>query len=294
VIRQLHHDSLTLFRSLDDLPAHAKGAVVAVGNFDGFHRGHRYLIDKAHQLARAQGRSSAVLTFSRHPRSVIRGDRNFELLSNDLKTLVADGLGIDCYFEQHFDEVTSRLAPHEFVKQILVDRLGAHAVFVGDDFSFGAKRSGNAQSLAEIASGFGVGVHVVSRLKDDSGAIYSSTRIRNCIEVGDFITASALLGRCWQVSGHVAAHQGVATLMLGDVMRPCPGDYLAWVSMLDKDASDTLRPALVMVRVPASRDSIAIPGVERARAGTRISVEFVRSIGFECADGPLAQQAAIG
>lgn len=278
ICRIARNERFTVYRAFDKLPTHARGTVVALGNFDGFHRGHHYLVNQAQQLSHSLGRASAILTFSPHPRRVIRGDKNFELLTPDVKALVANELGIDCYFEQHFDKAISQLTPYQFVKEILVDQLAAHAIFVGDDFSFGAGKSGGAQSLAEIAAGFGVAVHIVNRVKDEQGAIYSSTRIRDCIEAGDFIAASALLGRYWQISGYVTAQGDVATIPLGDVIRPRQGEYLAWISMLDDDSGALPTQALVMARVYPSRDTIAIPGVECLQTGTRILVEFVRSI----------------
>jgi riboflavin kinase/FMN adenylyltransferase len=211
-----------------------RGAVVAIGNFDGVHRGHQAIIARAHALARAAGVPDAVLTFEPHPRSVFQpGAAPFRLTPFRSKARFLEALGVDLLFALHFDAAFAQRSAEEFVRDVLVAGLGASHVVVGYDFVFGHKRRGTAERLVEMGAEQGFGVTVMGPLKSDAGDVYSSTRIREHLAAGRPAAAAALLGRFWEIDGRVehGDHLGrtlgfpTANIPLGEYLRPAEGIY---------------------------------------------------------------------
>lgn len=225
---------MKLFRHTTDLPAELRGSCVALGNFDGVHRGHRAVIGTAQRIAAEIGAPSAVLTFEPHPRSVFRpDDPPFRLTPFRIKARLLEALGLDMLFVQHFDAAFSSLTAQQFVEQVLVRDLGARHVVAGYDFVFGHKRGGDIAYLREMGARLGFGVTEVVPVQDDAGAVFSSTRVRQALAEGRPDEAAAILGHPFEIEGRVehGDKRGrtigfpTANVELGEYQRPKFGVY---------------------------------------------------------------------
>src|SRR5687768_13325100 len=173
---------MRLFRHYTDLPGDAFGAVVALGNFDGVHCGHRVVIGRAAEIARSRGAPLAVLTFEPHPRSLFRpNDPPFRLTPFRIKARHIEELGVDLLFVIHFDLDFSRKTAEAFIDEVLVDGLHASHVVAGYDFVFGHRRGGDIGMLYGMAPTRGFGVTEVKPASDTGGAVFSSTRVRDLL-----------------------------------------------------------------------------------------------------------------
>lgn len=185
------------------VPVRLRGGIVAIGNFDGVHRGHAHVAGAAVEAARRQGLPALALTFEPHPRQHFQPDRPLFRLSDPAgKVRLLASLGLDAVAVAAFDGAFAALTAGDFVARILVDWLGAGAVVVGADFRYGAGRAGDVAALAAAGAAAGFGVTVVDALREDGG-IVSSTAIREALGAGDVETAGQLLGRAWFVTGEV-------------------------------------------------------------------------------------------
>lgn len=256
---------MRLFRHYTDLPSDARGAVVALGNFDGVHRGHQIVIGTALERARALGVPSGVLTFEPHPRSVFRpADPPFRLTPFRIKARHIEALGVDRLYVIHFDWTFAGMTAERFVREVLVAGLGARHVVAGYDFVFGHQRGGDIALLARMGQAEGFGVTAVTPAADDGGRVYSSTRIRESLRAGRPREAADLLGRAWEIEGRVERgdQRGrtigfpTANLELGEYLRPAYGVYA------------------VRAGIDHGRDTAWHPGV--ANLGRRPTVDGVR------------------
>ena len=186
-----------------------EGAVVAVGNFDGVHRGHRAVIARAEALAAHLGRPCAVLTFEPHPTDYFRGAGTiFRLTPQAEKAQVLDALGLDGMIVMRFDDALASLPAEDFVRDLLVRRLGIAAVVAGYDFHFGHGREGTPAFLKDAGARHGFAVEIVDRVEaDDTSEAASSTATRAALERGDVRHAAHLLGRPYRVLGTVIPGQ---------------------------------------------------------------------------------------
>ena len=225
---------MRVFRHFTDLPESARGSVVAIGNFDGIHRGHQAIIGVAGRLARSMGAPLAVLTFEPHPRSFFRPDiPPFRLTPFRLKARLIESLGVDELFVLNFDETLSKLTAERFASDVLVGGLGIRHAVVGDNFAFGHKRGGNAGTLTAVGDEAGFGVTCLTRVRGPAEEIYSSTRIRDYLQAGDPTRAALLLGRYWEIEGRVqpgdrrgrALGYPTANLSLDGFLEPARGVY---------------------------------------------------------------------
>jgi riboflavin kinase / FMN adenylyltransferase len=179
------------------------GAVVAIGNFDGVHRGHRSVIDAALKRARALGRKAAALTFTPHPRLFLRPQEPLFQLSSDrnkLRLLAATGL--DGAIVMDFDAALASTLAEDFVARILGRELGIGAAAIGFDFHFGKNRCGSPSFLAAQGAALGFAVDIVPPLEDE-GRPVSSGAVRAALAAGRVVEATELLGAPWFVSGEV-------------------------------------------------------------------------------------------
>jgi riboflavin kinase/FMN adenylyltransferase len=189
--------------------------VVTIGVFDGVHRGHQALIAKTVEIAKARNLPSVVLTFDPHPSEVIRpGSHPAQLTTLRRKAELVEELGIDVFAVLPFTPELMRMPAHEFVHEVLVDRLHAAAVVVGENFTFGAKAAGNVSLLRELGRRFGF-VTYGAELQGgglpngDNGEItFSSTYVRSCIDAGDVAAAAEALGRPHRLEGIVVRGDG--------------------------------------------------------------------------------------
>src|SRR5215475_9846344 len=152
---------MRIFRHYDDVPDAYRGAVVAVGNFDGVHRGHRALIAEAETLAGERGAPLAVLAFEPHPQEFFHPDaESFRLTPFRAKARLLAETGIDTLYAIAFDASIAKRTAEDFVRDVLVDGLGVRTIIVGGDFRFGKGRTGDVGVLRELGTRYGFGVEI--------------------------------------------------------------------------------------------------------------------------------------
>ncbi len=184
-------------------PGALYGAVVAIGNFDGVHRGHRTVIGAALARAAALGTKAAALTFAPHPRRYFQPDVPlFNLSSERDKLRLLAATGLDGAIVMRFDAELAATSAQDFVEKILVGRFGVAGATIGFDFHFGQKRQGSPQYLAEQGARLGFAVDIVPPLEDE-GRPVSSGAVRAALSEGKVVEAAELLGAPWFVSGEV-------------------------------------------------------------------------------------------
>jgi riboflavin kinase / FMN adenylyltransferase len=178
--------------------------VVALGNFDGVHLGHREVLRRAVEEGRRRDAKVVAATFSPHPRAVLGAGEAPRLLTTaDLKREALLGCGVDEVFEIRFDEALSRKSPREFVRDVLVGEIGAGVVVVGENFRFGHRAAGDVGELGRLMRALGgESCAVPVRAEDGRGGI-SSTRIRQHVAAGEVEEAARLLGRAYVIRGEV-------------------------------------------------------------------------------------------
>jgi riboflavin kinase/FMN adenylyltransferase len=193
------------FRVVRDVAADGvlRGAVVAIGNFDGVHRGHKAVIAAAQARATALGRPAAALTFEPHPRAFFNpGEPLFRLLDADNKLRLLAATGLDGAIVLTFDAALAGLTADEFVKRILVERFAVSGAAIGFNFHFGMHRAGSPEFLTAEGKKYGFEVIVVPRF-EDNGRPVSSGPIRAALAAGNLDEAAEFLGYPWFVSGTV-------------------------------------------------------------------------------------------
>lgn len=220
------------------------GAVVTIGVYDGVHLGHRALIGRVRAMAAELGALSAVVTFDRHPATVVRPDSAPLLLTDlDQRLELLATTGVDYTLVVEFDRERAAESAEDFVREVLVGCLGARAVVVGHDFHFGRDRGGNVPMLQELGAELGFDVLGINLVADQAASqVVSSTRIRGLLQEGDVAGAAALLGRPHEVRGVVqhgdargrelgypTANVGVAS----DIVLPADGIYAGWYERPD-------------------------------------------------------------
>ena len=193
-----------LMVGLDAHADHLRDGIVAIGNFDGVHRGHQAVLDAAIATGAELGRPVYAMTFEPHPRTVFNPDNPvFRLTPADTKAVVMHGLGLDGMLVMTFDKTFAAHSADDFVQSILIDRLAIRHVVTGYDFHFGKGRRGSPQFLHEAGLKNGFGVSIIGAFSDESGEPVSSSRIRSALEDGNVATAAGLLGYSWLVRGDV-------------------------------------------------------------------------------------------
>lgn len=222
-----------ILRHHTEVPRPLQGAVYALGNFDGVHRGHQIVIGEAARVANELGVPLGVLVFEPHPKQFFFPDEPFfRLTPFRAKARLLEKLGVDILAALPFDAAMAKRMGPEFVLDVLVNGLHASHVVAGYDFRFGKGRTGDAAMLAYMGEAEGFGVSVVEEVAH-GGEAYSSTRIRECLVAGDPRGAAELLGHPWTVETHVMTgdQRGrtigfpTANLALEDHVQPALGVY---------------------------------------------------------------------
>lgn len=186
------------------LPAGLRGGVVAIGNFDGIHRGHQAVLGTAIDEARAEGRPALVLTFEPHPRAFFRPDVPlYRITPAPVKAMLLAALGFDAVIEQEFDHAFAGLSADAFVASVLGERLGIARAVAGFDFHFGKGRQGGPAFLIDAGHRAGFRVTLVDAYRDENAEVVSSSRIRACLARGELAEANGLLGYRLTVAGTV-------------------------------------------------------------------------------------------
>jgi riboflavin kinase/FMN adenylyltransferase len=231
--------ALRIIRHPGSAAPYRRGAVLAMGNFDGLHKGHAALIGHAGALARDNGAPIAVLTFEPHPRNVfLPGCEPFRLTPFRVKEREIARLGVDFLFIQHFDADFAKQSAESFIDDVMVGAIGTSHVVVGHDCTFGNRRRGTPDMLRERGAVGGFGVTVIEPVRGGDAAVYSSTHIRELLKAGQPREAAAQLGRFWEIDGRVALgdQRGrtigfpTANIGLGEYLRPALGVYAVRVS----------------------------------------------------------------
>lgn len=185
------------------VPGHLRGSVVALGNFDGFHRGHQAVVGAAVAHGRATGRPVVVASFDPHPVRYFRPDAPpFRLTSLDQRAALFAAAGADAMLVFDFNKTLANVYAAEFVADWLVGRAGAAHIVTGEDFTFGKGRAGNVAMLAELGAPLGLTAQAIGPVSDDAGPI-SSSRIREALIAGDPAGAARLLSRPYRIQGIV-------------------------------------------------------------------------------------------
>lgn len=217
----------------EPFPEDMRGAVLALGNFDGFHLGHQAVVGEAIRWAQAEGRKAIVATFDPHPVRHFQPDAEpFRLTTLDQRQELFGEAGADAMLVFHFDDAMAGMHADQWIEQILAGQLGVAGVVTGDDFTFGKARSGNPCVLKEVGGKFGIESRAVGAVLDD-GLPVSSSRIREALQAGDCETAARLLTRPFAIRGHVqhGDKRGrvigfpTANLDMANYLRPRYGIY---------------------------------------------------------------------
>ena len=192
------------------VPAALRGASVAIGNFDGVHRGHQALLAEAQRAAEAAGRPWGVITFEPHPRSFFRpSEPVFRLSPAPLKARLLAALGADFMLPLTFDATLAGLDAEAFIERVLGDKVGVGHLVTGFDFHFGKGRKGNADLLRSLGPKLGFTLTEVEQVTDPSrSAPFSSSAIRSALRHGSVAAAAHDLGYWWSVLGTVTAGDG--------------------------------------------------------------------------------------
>jgi riboflavin kinase/FMN adenylyltransferase len=188
------------------LPDRLKGGVVAIGNFDGVHRGHQAVLGRALDEARRRGVPALVLTFEPHPRLFFRPDLPLFILTPEpMKARLIAGLGFDAIVEQRFTADFAALSAEEFITRVLQEGLSTGHVVTGFDFHFGRKRQGGPAYLMESGKRHGFGVTLVDAFRDEGADVISSSRIRDLLAAGEVAEAAGQLGYRYTVAAEIVA-----------------------------------------------------------------------------------------
>jgi riboflavin kinase/FMN adenylyltransferase len=237
------------------VPQALRGGIVALGNFDGFHKGHQQVVARAIERARAEGRPVLVATFDPHPVRYFRPDTApFRLTSLDQRQRLFEAAGADAMIVFSFGAALAATPADEFISANLLGLIGAAGVVTGEDFTFGRGRGGNVAVLEAAGARLGFSVDAVGPVSDSAGPI-SSSRIREALKSGDCETAARLLTRPFAIEG-VVEHGDkrgrtigypTANIAIGSYLRPRFGIYavrgrLAGGRAVDGAANLGIRP----------------------------------------------------
>ena len=235
-----------IWYGIDDIPAEMGPTSVTIGVFDGLHRGHQQLISACVEHARAHGERPVMVTFDPHPVSVFLPERApLAVLSFERRLELAEEMGIAAVLVIDFTRDLAGVEPRPYVEDLLVGKLAAQHIVVGENFTFGAGATGTAQSMQDFGAEFGFSVEIVPLL-DDEGVRICSTHIRECLAQGDIESANWALGRHFTVTGPVVRGAGRGGKELGfptanqyfpdTVAIPADGVYAGWF-IVHSDAS---------------------------------------------------------
>ena len=237
-MQRLTHDRPT--------PEALRGAIVALGNFDGFHLGHQAVVGRAVARGAHERKPVIVATFDPHPvRHFQPGAAPFRLTSLDQRERMFGQAGADAMLVFGFDAALAATSAEDFVGDLLAGRIGASGVVTGEDFTFGAKRGGNAAVLRELGAAHGISAETVAAVHMD-GQPVSSSRIRDALKAGDPGAATRLLTRPFAIEG-VVVHGDkrgrelgwrTANVELGPYQRPAFGIYAVRVRLDDGSEHD--------------------------------------------------------
>lgn len=225
---------MRVIRDWRGLSARDRGAAVALGNFDGVHRGHQTVIAQAAAAARRLNAPLGVISFEPHPRRIFQpNEPAFRLMRPAQQARALEGLGVDLFYVLPFDEEMKNLTDREFAHEVLHDGLGVRHVAVGFDISFGKGRTGSPATMTAYGDEFGFSVSVAQAVSDGEGEKYSSTAVRDALREGRPEAAAAILGRPFAIEGPVQRGRQLgrelgfptANVQVDDYVQPRFGVY---------------------------------------------------------------------
>lgn len=209
---------MKIFERIEDIEKPTKSAVITIGNFDGVHIGHQALFHTVIEKAEAIGGVSVAITFEPHPMRVLTTNAHPPLITlREQKRELIGRVGMDMLICIPFTREFAAISAGDFVKDLLVERLNMKAIVVGRDYSFGSRRQGDLAMLQRMAKDLGFEVLVVDWIQPVNGKSQriSSTRIRELVMDGDMQKARKMLGRYYQIRGHVATGRNRGGRLLG-------------------------------------------------------------------------------
>jgi riboflavin kinase / FMN adenylyltransferase len=273
-----------IIRHLEQLPESARGGAVAIGNFDGVHRGHRRIVERLLERARELGRAAVVFTFDPHPVRLLRPEECPPPLTwTERKAELLAALGVDRVVAYPTDEALLALSPQEFFERIIVGALSAKAVVEGPNFYFGHNREGNVERLRELTATAEMTLDVVEPVVAE-GEVVSSSRIRRLVAAGDVAAAARLLTAPYRIRGMVThgagrgAHLGFPTANLEavDTLLPVAGVYAgrAWIDGRGWAAAINLGPNPTFGE-HALKVEVHLLDFDEALYGQPLEVEFL-------------------
>ena len=232
---------MQIWRSLDEVPADLGRTVVVIGNFDGVHRGHRRVIARAREVADDRGLPLVAVTFDPHPMAVLRPDHAPVMLTTvETRAALLAEAGVDHLFALPFDREVAAWSPHQFIDDVLVDRLHASSVVVGGNFRFGSRAAGDVALLRQVGADRDFDAEGIAL--DGGPMVWSSTYVRTCLAAGDVAGAAEALGRPFSVHGTVVEGDrrgrdlGFPTANVptgSQTAVPADGVYAGWLRRLD-------------------------------------------------------------
>ena len=234
--------AIDIIQGWKDLSPARRGATIALGNFDGVHRGHRAVIGEAVAAARSLGAPSGVISFEPHPRRWFQPDAEpFRLTSTDQQARALQALGVDRLYLLPFDAEMAGLSDRAFAEQVLADGLGVRHVAVGFDITFGKGRTGSPEALNAYGRELGFTVSVTPELCSGEGSKLSSSAVREALMGARPEEAAAILGRPFAIEGEVVHGDkrgrtiGVPTanVRMADYVRPAYGVYATRTRLAD-------------------------------------------------------------
>ena len=202
---------MKVFRSLAEVPVDFGPSALTIGNFDGLHFGHRRILRRLREVASVHGWKPSVLTFDPHPTRVVAPERSPRLLTTpDERAALMEPEGVEQVLILAFTRELAQLSPEEFVRQVVVDRLAAQFVLVGDNFRFGHRQAGDVHVLRELGTRYGFQTEIVAAVSC-RGRVVSSSSIRRLLLEGKVALAARFLERPYALQGEVVSGRGVGS-----------------------------------------------------------------------------------
>ena len=227
---------MNIYQSLENVPESAKSAVIAIGNFDGVHRGHQALLRAARDIASEKALPLAVLTFEPHPKRLFRpDDPPNRITPPSVKHWRLEEFGVETLFSLPFDWDFASQSADDFIQNVLKDGIGAAHVVVGADFCFGQLRKGSPKDIEKS----GISTTAIEKVAGDDAQIFSSSNVRQALRSGDLEAANEILGWAWEMRGEIVKgdQRGrelgypTANVHLGETVHPAYGVYASLVQI---------------------------------------------------------------
>jgi riboflavin kinase/FMN adenylyltransferase len=281
--------TLQLHRDVDGPCLAPQGSIVAIGAFDGLHLGHQAILSEVRQRAAAQGLAPAVITFEPLPRAFFSKEPVARLSGIREKAEGMTAAGIDTLLSLRFDQALTAMSAEDFVRTVIVGRLAAREVWVGEDFRFGHRRTGDFALLQAMGAQLGFQAHAVPPVVVD-GERVSSSRVRSLLAHGDFAAAASLLGRPFVIEGHVEHGQQLgrtlgyptANIHLRERVSPVHGIFAVRIGIGEGPCS---WPGVASLGFRPTVNEVSEPLLEAHLFdfsgdlyGQRLAVQFVRKL----------------